>query len=197
MAPAWGRPGWLGRLRLPGSRSSGGASRSAAGDCRRRSGLRAGPARAPDGSAHPPSPSGGGGSSNRVQEAQTPPARGHGGQDHPPEPRPESGSPPPHARADERTQSLPSLSRRRSFGLRPRGGGADLKIHSPHPNSAADSRGPGSGTASSVRSPCAWRKTRVKGEPAGEASSSSLVGSATSGRYPRPASSLLGWKKNV
>lgn len=50
-----------------------------------------------------------------------------GVQDHPPEPRPESGSPPPHARADERTQSLPSLSRQPQLRPPPTGRGRGLK----------------------------------------------------------------------
>lgn len=89
------------------------------------------PARAPASSAHPPGPSGGGGSSRRVQAGQTPSACGHQTPDQPRSPAPNPDSPPhPNARAGP-VILFPARPAAASASA-PRGGGANLKTHSPH-----------------------------------------------------------------
>lgn len=89
------------------------------------------PARAPASSAHPPGPSGGGGSSLRVPAGQTPSACGHQAPDHPRSPAPSPNSPPhPNARAGP-VILFPARPAAASASA-PRGGGSNLKTHSPH-----------------------------------------------------------------
>lgn len=183
---------------LPGSRSSSGASGSAAGDCQRQDRLRARPARAPANSAHP--------------GADAAPAESKLSRPHQPaatEPRITPGAP-PRVRIPLRPGRLgPSLPSRLAAALASahREGGADLKTHSPHrlpvgiPYPQPELQeglvfGPGRRFERFLR-PLALslEEKPGAGNTARKVSSSSLVCLAPSGRYPRSASSLLGWRR--